>query len=101
MVMMMMTLITDMMICLYVYRGNFLPTISDDYIKKCNFDMVSNTYCPIFRVGDVVRYAQQNFTKLADKVESKDILKVFGENPTHVLVRKLQVKADDFLVSPY
>lgn len=30
--------------------------------------MVSNNYCPIFRVGDVVRYAQQNFTKLADKV---------------------------------
>uniref|UniRef100_A0A8C5D1T3 P2X purinoceptor n=1 Tax=Gouania willdenowi TaxID=441366 RepID=A0A8C5D1T3_GOUWI len=48
-------------------KGNFLPTISSDYIKKCNFDMVNNTYCPIFKVGDVVRYAQQNFTKLADK----------------------------------
>ncbi|KAM7009536.1 P2X purinoceptor 3-like [Tautogolabrus adspersus] len=48
-------------------KGNFLPTITDSYIKKCNFDMVNNTYCPIFRVGDVVRYAQQNFTKLADK----------------------------------
>ena len=33
--------------------------------------MVNNTYCPIFRVGDVVRYAQQDFTKLARKVESK------------------------------
>lgn len=49
-------------------RGNFLSTITDDYIKRCNFDMVTNTYCPIFRVGDVVRYAQQNFSKLADKV---------------------------------
>uniref|UniRef100_A0A8C4FAS0 P2X purinoceptor n=1 Tax=Dicentrarchus labrax TaxID=13489 RepID=A0A8C4FAS0_DICLA len=48
-------------------KGNFLSTITDDYIKKCNFDMINNTYCPIFRVGDVVRYAQQNFTKLADK----------------------------------
>ncbi|KAA8594408.1 hypothetical protein FQN60_011543, partial [Etheostoma spectabile] len=48
-------------------KGNFPTTISEDYIKKCNFDMVNNTYCPIFRVGDVVRYAQQNFTKLADK----------------------------------
>ncbi|XP_068583850.1 P2X purinoceptor 3b [Cebidichthys violaceus] len=48
-------------------KGNFLTTITDDYIKKCNFDMVNNTYCPIFRVGDVVRYAQQNFTKLANK----------------------------------
>lgn len=35
--------------------------------------MINNTYCPIFKVGDVVRYAQQNFTKLADKVESGHI----------------------------
>lgn len=49
-------------------RGNFLSTITDDYIKKCNFDTVNNTYCPIFRVGDVVRYAEQNFSKLADMV---------------------------------
>uniref|UniRef100_A0A669C039 P2X purinoceptor n=2 Tax=Oreochromis TaxID=8139 RepID=A0A669C039_ORENI len=48
-------------------KGNFLPNITQDYIHKCNFDMVNNTYCPIFRVGDVVRYAQQNFTNLADK----------------------------------
>uniref|UniRef100_A0A672I8Z3 P2X purinoceptor n=1 Tax=Salarias fasciatus TaxID=181472 RepID=A0A672I8Z3_SALFA len=50
-------------------KGNFLPTITDSYIKKCNFDMVNNTYCPIFRVGDVVHYAQQNFTKLANTVQ--------------------------------
>ncbi|XP_023253005.1 P2X purinoceptor 3-like [Seriola lalandi dorsalis] len=48
-------------------KGNFLPTITGDYIQKCNFDMINNTYCPIFRVGDVVHYARQNFTKLADK----------------------------------
>ncbi|XP_060949965.1 P2X purinoceptor 3b [Limanda limanda] len=48
-------------------KGNFLPTITDEYIQRCNFDMVNNTYCPIFRVGDVVRYAQQDFTKLAKK----------------------------------
>ncbi|XP_068178661.1 P2X purinoceptor 3b [Antennarius striatus] len=48
-------------------KGNFLSTITSSYIKQCNFDMVNNTYCPIFRVGDVIRYAQQNFTKLADK----------------------------------
>lgn len=33
--------------------------------------MINNTYCPIFRVGDVVRYAEQNFTKLADKVKTR------------------------------
>uniref|UniRef100_A0A3Q0S4K7 P2X purinoceptor n=1 Tax=Amphilophus citrinellus TaxID=61819 RepID=A0A3Q0S4K7_AMPCI len=48
-------------------KGNFLSNITQEYINKCKFDMVNNTYCPIFRVGDVVRYAQQNFTKLANK----------------------------------
>uniref|UniRef100_A0A3Q2X6H8 Purinergic receptor P2X, ligand-gated ion channel, 3b n=1 Tax=Haplochromis burtoni TaxID=8153 RepID=A0A3Q2X6H8_HAPBU len=47
-------------------KGNFLPNITKKYISECNFDMVNNTYCPIFRVGDVVRYAQQNFTNLAE-----------------------------------
>lgn len=45
-----------------------MSTITDNYIQKCNFDMVNNTYCPIFRVGDVVRYAQQDFSRIADKV---------------------------------
>ncbi|KAF1395685.1 hypothetical protein PFLUV_G00014240 [Perca fluviatilis] len=48
-------------------KGNFPTTIPEEYLKKCKFDMVNNTYCPIFRVGDVVRYAQQNFTMLANK----------------------------------
>ncbi|XP_035772264.1 P2X purinoceptor 3-like isoform X2 [Neolamprologus brichardi] len=47
-------------------KGNFLPNITQKYISGCNFDMVNNTYCPIFRVGDVVRYARQNFTNLAE-----------------------------------
>lgn len=69
----------DIMICLYVCRGNFLPSITDSYIKNCHFDMTNNTYCPIFKVGDVVRYAQQNFTKLANKVnkQRKYIFTVF------------------------
>ncbi|KAG7458491.1 hypothetical protein MATL_G00220820 [Megalops atlanticus] len=48
-------------------KGNFLPTITPSYIKKCNFDPVNNTYCPIFRVGDVIRFAHQNFSTLAKK----------------------------------
>ncbi|KAG9330308.1 hypothetical protein JZ751_025766 [Albula glossodonta] len=51
----------------YIKTGNFLPTITAAYIKKCNFDPVNNTYCPIFRVGDVVRFAHQNFSTLAHK----------------------------------
>lgn len=48
-------------------KGNFLPSITQAYIKTCNYDMENHTYCPIFKVGDVVRYAQQNFTNLANK----------------------------------
>ena len=39
--------------------------------------MVNNTYCPIFRVGDVVRYAGQDFTQLADKVRTIAVFSVF------------------------
>ncbi|KAI2668306.1 P2X purinoceptor 3 [Labeo rohita] len=48
-------------------KGNFLPNINSTYIKKCNFDFESNMYCPIFKVGDVIRFAQQDFTTLAKK----------------------------------
>ncbi|CAL8333103.1 unnamed protein product [Merluccius merluccius] len=48
-------------------KGNFLPTINENYISSCNFDKVKHTYCPIFRVGDVIQYAQQNFSVLAQK----------------------------------
>ncbi|XP_052458159.1 P2X purinoceptor 3-like [Carassius gibelio] len=48
-------------------KGNFLPNIKSSYIKKCNFDFETNMYCPIFKVGDVIRFAQQNFTTLATK----------------------------------
>ncbi|XP_016416732.1 P2X purinoceptor 3b [Sinocyclocheilus rhinocerous] len=48
-------------------KGNFLPNINSSYIKQCNFDFESNMYCPIFKVGDVIRFAQQDFTTLAKK----------------------------------
>ncbi len=45
-----------------------MPNINSSYIKQCNFDFESNMYCPIFKVGDVIRFAQQDFTTLAKKV---------------------------------
>uniref|UniRef100_A0A8C2FYK5 P2X purinoceptor n=1 Tax=Cyprinus carpio TaxID=7962 RepID=A0A8C2FYK5_CYPCA len=48
-------------------KGNFLPNINSSYIKQCKFDFESNMYCPIFKVGDVIRFAQQDFTTLAKK----------------------------------
>ncbi|KAK2852392.1 hypothetical protein Q7C36_007593 [Tachysurus vachellii] len=46
-------------------KGNFLPNINSSYIKKCTFDFNQNSYCPIFKVKDVIRFSHQNFTKLA------------------------------------
>ncbi|XP_027001600.2 P2X purinoceptor 3b [Tachysurus fulvidraco] len=46
-------------------KGNFLPNINSTYIKNCTFDFNRNSYCPIFKVKDVIRFSHQNFTKLA------------------------------------
>ncbi|XP_058877277.1 P2X purinoceptor 3-like [Acipenser ruthenus] len=48
-------------------KGNLLPNITQSYIKSCNFDPINNIYCPIFRLGDVVRFAGEDFYKLANK----------------------------------
>uniref|UniRef100_A0A3Q2PC96 Purinergic receptor P2X, ligand-gated ion channel, 3b n=1 Tax=Fundulus heteroclitus TaxID=8078 RepID=A0A3Q2PC96_FUNHE len=47
-------------------KGNFLPSITKEYIKKCNFHKVTDIYCPIFKVGDILKDAEQNFTQLAN-----------------------------------
>ncbi len=62
----------------FPFRGNFLPNINSSYIKQCNFDFESNMYCPIFKVGDVIRFAQQNFTTLAEKVSVVVIFCLLG-----------------------
>ncbi len=61
----------------FPFRGNFLPNINSSYIKQCNFDFESNMYCPIFKVGDVIRFAQQDFTTLAKKVSVILIIFIF------------------------
>ncbi|KAL4641709.1 P2X purinoceptor 3-like [Arapaima gigas] len=48
-------------------KSNLQPNISTDYIKTCTFDMKDNIYCPIFKVGDVLRFAQQDFSSIAKK----------------------------------
>ncbi|XP_069089142.1 P2X purinoceptor 3 [Pleurodeles waltl] len=48
-------------------KGNLASNLTSDQIKKCRFNPDTQPYCPIFRLGDVVKMAGQNFTKLADK----------------------------------
>uniref|UniRef100_A0A8C4SDH0 P2X purinoceptor n=1 Tax=Erpetoichthys calabaricus TaxID=27687 RepID=A0A8C4SDH0_ERPCA len=48
-------------------KGNLLPNITKEYIETCLFDPRTDIYCPIFRLGDVVRFAGQDFKTLADR----------------------------------
>ncbi|KAM4585707.1 P2X purinoceptor 3a [Fundulus diaphanus] len=47
-----------------VTRGNFPSTIDP---KKCIHDRISNSLCPVFRVGDILNEITQNVTDLAEK----------------------------------
>ncbi|XP_048826589.1 P2X purinoceptor 3-like isoform X2 [Brienomyrus brachyistius] len=46
-------------------KGNFLTNITAKHIQTCKFDMQDNIYCPIFKVRDVLHYANQNFSAIA------------------------------------
>ncbi|MBN3311765.1 P2RX3 protein, partial [Atractosteus spatula] len=48
-------------------KGNFLPNITKTYIKTCNFHPVEHRYCPIFRLGDILKFAHQDFYALASQ----------------------------------
>uniref|UniRef100_A0A8C4GX63 P2X purinoceptor n=1 Tax=Dicentrarchus labrax TaxID=13489 RepID=A0A8C4GX63_DICLA len=50
-----------------VTRGNFPSTMTSEQIKKCTYHPETNPFCPIFRVGDVLKYTGQNVAGLAKK----------------------------------
>ncbi|GAA6225351.1 P2X purinoceptor 3-like [Lates japonicus] len=50
-----------------VTRGNFPSDMTSKQIKSCNYHPVTNRFCPIFRVGDVLSYTGQTVEKLAEK----------------------------------
>ncbi|TNM90076.1 hypothetical protein fugu_004310 [Takifugu bimaculatus] len=44
-------------------RRNILPKMSDTYLKNCHRE--NDSLCPIFRLGDMVREAGENFQEMA------------------------------------
>uniref|UniRef100_A0A667YAG1 P2X purinoceptor n=1 Tax=Myripristis murdjan TaxID=586833 RepID=A0A667YAG1_9TELE len=50
-----------------VTRGNFPSNLTAKDIKKCIYHPVKTPYCPIFRVGDVLKYIGHDVEALADK----------------------------------
>ncbi|XP_051715797.1 P2X purinoceptor 3a [Ctenopharyngodon idella] len=49
-----------------VTRGNFPSSINQSYIKNCNYDPVNNLFCPIFKVGDILRHINQSLDSITD-----------------------------------
>lgn len=50
------------------FRSNVLETSDENYLKRCSFDRDNARYCPIFRLGDMVRWTGYDFQDIAVKV---------------------------------
>uniref|UniRef100_G1RQ15 P2X purinoceptor n=1 Tax=Nomascus leucogenys TaxID=61853 RepID=G1RQ15_NOMLE len=48
-----------------LHKGNLLPNLTARDMKTCRFHPDKDPFCPILRVGDVVKFAGQDFAKLA------------------------------------
>ncbi|XP_077177075.1 P2X purinoceptor 3 isoform X1 [Paroedura picta] len=46
-------------------KGNLLPNLTTEDIRNCRFDPEKQPFCPILRLGDIVKFAKQDFAKLA------------------------------------
>uniref|UniRef100_A0ACB8G1R8 P2X purinoceptor 3 n=1 Tax=Sphaerodactylus townsendi TaxID=933632 RepID=A0ACB8G1R8_9SAUR len=49
-------------------KGNLLPNLTTEKIRNCHFDPEKEPFCPILRLGDIVKFANQDFAKLATTV---------------------------------
>lgn len=52
-------------VCLSTLRSNVLETDDDSYLKKCQYDEQLHPYCPIFRLGDIIRQTGYNFQDMS------------------------------------
>ncbi|XP_005408047.1 PREDICTED: P2X purinoceptor 3 isoform X3 [Chinchilla lanigera] len=65
-------------------KGNLLPNLTENDVKTCRFHPARAPFCPILRVGDVVRFAGQDFAKLARTVSTTlPAPPAGGESPGH------------------
>ncbi|KAF7236022.1 P2X purinoceptor 3 [Varanus komodoensis] len=65
-------------------KGNLLPNITTEEIQRCHFDPIKQPFCPILRLGDIVKFAGQNFAsyakyyKQANGTEFRTLIKAYG-----------------------
>nr|XP_033812106.1 P2X purinoceptor 4 isoform X2 [Geotrypetes seraphini] len=48
-------------------KRNILPNVSTAYLKTCVYNRYTDPFCPIFRLGSIVREAGQDFQDMAVK----------------------------------
>uniref|UniRef100_A0A3P8X9U7 P2X purinoceptor n=1 Tax=Esox lucius TaxID=8010 RepID=A0A3P8X9U7_ESOLU len=48
-----------------IIRRNILPEMTDSYLKHCQFNSRTDPRCPIFRLGNIVQEARENFSEMA------------------------------------
>uniref|UniRef100_UPI00398EBAE3 P2X purinoceptor 3b n=1 Tax=Pristiophorus japonicus TaxID=55135 RepID=UPI00398EBAE3 len=48
-------------------KANMHPDINESYIRSCAFNQITDLFCPIFRLSDIVTWANQNFKDIANK----------------------------------
>lgn len=46
-------------------KRNILPNITADYLKHCEYSRNTDPFCPIFRLGHIVKDSQQDFQEMA------------------------------------
>uniref|UniRef100_A0A8C9SX09 P2X purinoceptor n=1 Tax=Scleropages formosus TaxID=113540 RepID=A0A8C9SX09_SCLFO len=46
-------------------RRNILPDVNTSYLRNCIFDRKRDPHCPIFRLGDIVSEANEDFQSMA------------------------------------
>ncbi|XP_051717919.1 purinergic receptor P2X, ligand-gated ion channel, 8 [Ctenopharyngodon idella] len=47
---------------------------NDSYLKNCSYDEITDPYCPIFRLGDIVRKTGHSFQEMAVKGGSLGVM---------------------------
>lgn len=48
-----------------ILRSNIVETTDKSYLKKCRYDEELHPYCPIFRLGDIVKRAGYKFQDMS------------------------------------
>lgn len=53
---------------LFIHRRNLVESVTKQYLKKCTYHKGTDSLCPVFELGYIVKESGQNFTFLAVKV---------------------------------